>query len=174
MPRILVVYFSRTGHTRTIAKQLAAKLDASVEEIFDPTRRAGFFGYQRSGFQAFFRRLPPIAPSVHNPREYDLVVIGTPVWDMSLSAPVRAYLRRHHAELPRLAFFCTCGGVGGERAFAQMSEECGQQPIATMVLTERELTTSAVPISIARFIAQIRTVMGMHRAGVPATGRRTA
>ena len=165
MPRILVVYFSRTGHTRAIAKQLAAKLGADVEEIFDPTRRTGFFGYQRSGFQAFFHRLPPIAPAVHNPHDYDLVVIGTPVWDMSVSAPVRAYLRRYRVELPRVAFFCTCGAMGGERAFGQMSKECDRHPVATMVLTERELAGPAVPISIARFMVHIRAALtAFHRA----------
>ena len=164
MPRILVVYFSRTGHTRTVARQLADRLGAEVEEINDPTNRSGFFGYQRSGFQAFFRRVPPIAAAVHDPHGYDLVIIGTPIWDMSLSAPVRAYLRRYRAVLPKVAFFSTCGGVGADRAFTQMTKECGQSPVSTMVLTERELTTPAVPIAIARFVGQIRTATANRHA----------
>lgn len=165
MPRILVVYYSRTGHTRTVARQLAERLGADSEEIDDPTNRSGMLGYQWSGFQAFFRRVAPIAPATHDPHTYDLVVVGTPIWDMSLSAPVRAYLRRHRAVLPKVAFFCTCGGAGSARAFAQMSKEGGQQPVATMVLTERELTTSAVSDAIARFMVHIRAALtNLHRA----------
>jgi len=166
MPRMLVVYFSRSGHTRAVAKQIAERLGADLEEIQDPTNRSGIFGYQRSGFQAFFKRVPPIAAAIRNPHDYDLVVVGTPIWDMSLSAPVRAYLRRYRALLPKVAFFCTCGGAGADRAFGQMTKECGQSPIATMALTERELTTPAVPIAIARLIAHIR--------GALPNGRRAA
>ena len=163
MPRTLVVYFSRTGHTRTVARQIAERLGADLEEINDPTNRSGLLGYQWSGFQAFFKRIPDIAPAVHDPRQYDLVVIGTPIWDMSVSAPVRAYLRRYRAVLPKVAFVCTCGGAGSDRAFAQMTKECGQSPVATMVLTERELTTPAVPLAIARFIAHVRAALAQSR-----------
>jgi len=165
MPRTLVVYYSRSGHTRAVAKQVAERLGADVEEINDPTKRTGLFGYQLSGFQAFFRRLPDIAPAVRDPHQYDLVVVGTPIWDMSVSAPVRAYLRRYRAVLPKVAFFCTCGGAGAERAFAQMTKECGQSPVATMVLTEHELTTPAVPLAIARFLVHVRAALsGVRRA----------
>jgi hypothetical protein len=112
------------------------------EEIVDPTHRSGVFGYQRSGFQAFFRRLAPIAPPAHDPCAYDLVVVGTPIWDMSVSSPVRSYLRRYRFALPTVACFCTCGGVGSERAFRQMTEESGREPVARLVVTEHDLGDS--------------------------------
>jgi flavodoxin len=159
MPRILIVYFSRGGNTRSVATRLAANLGADLEEIVDPTYRSGVFGYQRSGFQAFFRRLAPIAPPAHDPGAYDLVVVGTPIWDMSLSSPVRSYLRRHRSGLRTVAFFCTCGGVGSERVFRQMTEESGREPVARLVVTEHDLAVPVTPIAIARFAVQIRAVL---------------
>jgi flavodoxin len=159
MPRILVVYFSRGGNTRRVAEHLATDLGADLEEIVDKTSRSGVFGYQRSGFQAFFRRLAPIAPPAHDPDAYDLIVVGTPIWDMSLSSPVRSYLRRHRSVLPTVAFFCTCIGVGSERVFRQMTEESGREPVARLVLTEHDLAVPATPIAIARFAVQIRAVL---------------
>jgi len=159
MKRVLIAYYSRSGNTRKVATHLADDLGADLEEIVDPTCRSGMFGYQRSGFQAFFRRLAPIRPPAHDPGAYDLVVVGTPIWDMSVSSPVRSYLRRHRSALPTVALFCTCGGLGSERVFAQMTEECGREPVARMVLTERDLTMSATPIAIARFAVQIRAVL---------------
>ncbi len=173
MKRILIAYYSRSGTTRSVAARLAADLGADLEEIVDPTSRSGVFGYQRSGFQAFFRRLAPIAPPAHDPGAYDLVVVGTPIWDMSVSSPVRSYLRRHRSALPTVAFFCTCGGLGSERVFDQMTEECGREPVARMVLTERDLALSATPIAIARFAVQIRAVLA-HAPSPEAAPRATA
>ena len=67
MKRILIAYYSRSGNTRRVATRLAVDLGADLEEIVDPTCRSGVFGYQRSGFQALFRRLVPIAPPAHDP-----------------------------------------------------------------------------------------------------------
>jgi menaquinone-dependent protoporphyrinogen IX oxidase len=173
MKRILIAYYSRSGNTRRVAARLAADLGADLEEIVDPTHRSGVFGYQRSGFQAFFRRLAPIAPPAHDPGAYDLVVVGTPIWDMSVSSPVRSYLRRHRSALTTVAFFCTCGGVGSERVFDQMTGECGREPVARMVLTERELAMSATPIAIARFAVQIRAVLA-HAPSPQAAPHATA
>jgi flavodoxin-like protein len=173
MKRILIAYYSRSGNTRRVATRLAADLGADLEGIVDPTYRSGVFGYQRSGFQAFFRRLAPIAPPAHDPGAYDLVVVGTPIWDMSVSSPVRTYLRRHRSALPTVAFFCTCGGLGSERVFDQMTGECGREPVARMVLTERDLATSATPIAIARFAVQIRAVLAHAWSSEPA-GHATA
>ena len=100
-------------------------------------------------------------------------MVGTPIWDMSVSAPVRSYLRRHRSALPTVAFFCTCGGLGSERVFRQMTEECGREPVAKMVLTEREVARPAVPIAIARFTVQLRAVLA-HAGAVSPRNRSMA
>jgi flavodoxin len=167
VPRILVVYYSRSSHTWRVAEKLAADCGADLETIVDPTNRSGVSGYLRSGFQAFFQRLVPIGPSVHNPAAYDLVVIGTPIWDRSVSSPVHSYLQRHRSAFPPVAFFCTCGGMGSVRVFRQMTEQCGREPVATMVLTERELAAPAASTVIAQFARKIRDLVA-PAAAVPA------
>ncbi|MGE5180482.1 MAG: flavodoxin family protein [Acidobacteriota bacterium] len=153
MSRILVVYYSRSGHTKQIAEQLARALAADVEAIADPTDRSGLRGYLRSGFEATTQRVVPIAACTHDPNDYELVVIGTPIWGMSVSAPVRSYLHRYQDRLRKVAFFCTCGGSGGERAFAQMSRACGLSPAATLIVREAELP-HAEP-KIAQLVRQL-------------------
>ncbi len=147
--RILVVYYSRSGHTKQIAQQIAQTLGADIEAIVDPTDRSGLLGYLRSGYQAYRERTVEIGPAVHDPSAYDLVVIGTPIWNMAVSPPVRSYVSRELGRLPAVAFFCTCGGRGGERAFAQMARVCGKGPAATLIVREAELARSAG--AIARF-----------------------
>ena len=152
-PRILVAFYSRTGNTTAIAESIAAALGADLEPIIDHTRRSGPLGYLRSGFDAFFHRPADIGPAVHDPTAYDLVIVGTPIWNVSLSSPVRSYLRGHRKAMPAVAFFCTCGGMGIERVFAQMAKVCGKQPAATLAVRESEMRSAST--AIARFAAEI-------------------
>jgi hypothetical protein len=156
MSRILVVYYSRTGHTRQVASEIAAALGADLEEIVDPTPRSGLFGYLRCGREAYFRRLAPIVKGLHDPAHYDIVVIGTPIWNASLSSPVRSYVRRHRTALRHVAFFLTCGGFAIERVFLQMAEECGRSPAARLAVRERDFGTPAASNEIGRLVRDVR------------------
>ncbi len=162
MSRILVAYYSRTGTVREVARRLATALGADIEEIADPTPRAGVLGFMRSGFEARRRRIPAIAPSDRNPADYDLVVIGTPVWAMSVSSPVRAYLQRHRSDLRATALFCTCRGMGGRQVLAQMQELSGLEPAARMVLREDDIGTVTANLGIDRFATEIAAAARPH------------
>jgi flavodoxin len=159
--KILVVYFSRTGHTRTLARQIAAALRADLDEIQDDSNRRGILGYLRSGSEAWFGRRANIWPPGQPPQAYDLVLIGTPVWRASVCSPVRTYLADHAAELKQVAFFATMGQFGGERALRQMQAACGKEPLATLALTERQLAGSGVVAAVAAFAGQL----GRYGAG---------
>lgn len=167
-PNSLVVYFSRTGNTKQIAEQIAAALGAELDPIIERTSRAGVIGYLRSGYQAFARRLVEIDTRL-DPGAYDLVVIGTPIWDASLSSPVRSYLRHHRAALREVAFFCTCGGMGSDRVFAQMRAESGKAPRGTLVVREGDLRRSSD--AVARFVAKLGARPPAPEAPPPAAAR---
>ena len=158
-PRVLIVYYSRSGNTRQIGRELGGLLHADIDEIVDFDRRSGVLGYLRSGRQAFWRRIVPVKPSPYRPEECDLIVVGTPIWNVSVSAPVRSYLRSHRREIKAVAFFCTCGGVGMERTFQQMSEECGQVPVARLVVFERLIGSEIVRRQMVEFAEQVQLTL---------------
>jgi len=153
--KTLVVYFSRTGHTRLLAQQLAAALQADLDEIRDDTNRRGILGYLRSGSEAWFGRRARLRPPGRPPQDYELVLIGTPVWRMSVSSPVRTYLADHAAELKQVAFFATMGQFGAERAFGQMQAACGRAPLATLALRERQLAGAGAAEAVAAFAGRL-------------------
>jgi len=138
-PRTLLVYYSRTGTTRAVAKLISATLGCDTEEIVDTKNRMGIVGYLRAGFDAFFRRPTLLKPTRYKPADYDLIIVGTPIWNASLSAPVRTYLTAHKGQLRKVAFFCTYGGSGSRRVFRQMAETCGLEPIDILDVREREV-----------------------------------
>jgi len=138
MARTLVVCFSRTGHTRWIAERLAQRLDADLDVITEKTSRRGLRGYLRSGYEATFEREAPIDAGVFDPARYDLVVIGTPVWNASVSSPVRTYLQRHRHAFKAVAFFLSFGGRGEAKVFRQMHQAAGRSPLGTLAIRDAE------------------------------------
>lgn len=137
--KVLVVYYSRTGHTRRLAERLARELRGSAMPITEPRSRLGFLGYQRSLFEAVAGRDATIDPPRRDPRDYDLVLIGTPVWGWSLSSPVRAFARQWGRKLKQVGFFCTMGSGGDRGAFDELRRLIGHAPLAELALTDREL-----------------------------------
>jgi flavodoxin len=151
MPKVLVAYFSLTGHTREIAQAVAMACHADIEAIREVRQRGGFLGYMRSGYEATRKRTAAIHPAEKDPGGYDLVVLGTPVWSWNLSSPMRAYLAEHGPTLKTVAFFCTEGGSGGERIFRQMAGLCGKTPVATLIVTEPEIKKTRYADKVAAF-----------------------
>jgi flavodoxin len=137
--RTLLVYFSRTGYTRKIAEEIAGRCGADLEAIEDVRARTGIIGYLRSAREAY-KKLPiEIRPAVKNPADYDLVILGTPVWASNVSSPMRTYLTSHGRELKQVAVYCTQRGSGAEKVLSDMAELCGRKPVASLVLNDGEI-----------------------------------
>jgi flavodoxin len=137
--KTLVVYYSRTGVTREVALLLAGELSADVEEIFVGRDYSGVLGYIIAGREAGLKKTPPIGPSKLDPADYDLVVIGTPVWAFTMASPVRTYLKEHAAAIKQVAFFATLGGNGDKRTFKHLCALCGKAPLATLTLLDKDV-----------------------------------
>ena len=155
--KILVVYYSRTGTTKKIGDFLAEKLGAEVEEIRDTVNRNGVKGYLISGRDAMKKRLTKLEPATLNPAEYDLVIIGTPIWGWNVSTPVRTYITEQKDNFKKVAFFCTMGGSGNEKAFTEMEKIIGQKPIGTFSVLTREVANNNFSEKVEKFINSIQS-----------------
>ncbi len=151
MGKTLVTYFSWTGHTRQVAEAIAAELGADVEEICEARPRSGWIAYFRSAWEVLQNKSVPIKVIEKRPTAYDLVVIGTPVWAGRMSSPVRSYVTQERHNFARIALFCTEGSANGDKALAQIAQLCGKEPVATLVVTERDITSGAYRRKVADF-----------------------
>lgn len=163
--RTLVVHYSRTGNTRRVGRAIAEALGADVEEIRDRTDRSGIPGFLRSALEALLRSFAPIDRPRRDPADYDLVVVGTPVWTGSVSSPVRTWLWLERDRLPAVAFFATVGGGGSERAFGQMREIAGKAPVATLSLSQRDLARGVPRERVADLVRRIAAARRRPRRG---------
>ncbi len=150
--KILIVYYSRTGATKKVAETLKRELNADIEEVQDIKNRMGFLGYLFAGRDATFGSLTDIKEVTKNPTEYDIVIVGTPIWAWNVTPAVRTYLTKFKGQFKKIAFFCTEGGSGGARAFLEMEKICGLKPQVTLELTTREIIKNKYLEKVKNFI----------------------
>jgi len=158
MKKILIVYYSRTGMTKKIAESLGGRLGADLEEIISVKNRSGVLGYLLSGKEAARKEAAQIQPAFRNAADYDLVIIGTPVWGWNISSPMRAYLQQNIGKLRKLALFCTMGGSGDKQSFEEMEKICGLKSAAQISFLTKEVQAGAGQEKLDKFIGDMSGV----------------
>jgi flavodoxin len=106
----LVVYYTRTGNARFVAETVAAEIGADVEEVVDLKKRSGPLGYLSGGSDARRGKETDIAPTKKSPADYDLIIIGTPVWAARPTPAITTYLKKNDLSEKKVAVFFTQGG----------------------------------------------------------------
>ncbi|MBO3833165.1 MAG: hypothetical protein FGF51_07290 [Candidatus Brockarchaeota archaeon] len=150
----LVVYYSRTGTTRRVAQAIAEVLKCDVEEIRDLKNRAGVLGWLSSGMDATLKRLTKIEKPEKPPELYELVIIGTSVWNSTVSTPIRTYIVEYRDRFKQVAFFCTQYGSKSD-VLKEMEALCGRKPVATLMLRRRQVETGEYSDLVKQFCANI-------------------
>ena len=152
--RTLIVYYSRTGVTATIAKALASSLGADMREIRCDRYASGILRYLLAGYDSVRGSLPEIVMPDFTADHYDLVLIGTPVWTSHPALPIRAFLD-NKPELPaRVAVFLTHGGHSPQKT-------CIEELAAMLpVPIEASLTFNSAQVSAGKFAYDVRYFAG--------------
>jgi len=135
----LVVYYSRTGTTKKVAQALCNFLGSDIEEIAPMRKYSGLFGFFRAGYEATRKKLPNIHEVKNNPSQYDVVILGTPVWGSTLASPLRTYVSKYAEDFKKVSFFLTKGGEGQTRTFAELEGLCGKEPAAILELRKQDV-----------------------------------
>jgi flavodoxin len=151
----LVIFYSRKGTTKKIGEIIAEEIKAEYEEIIDTKKRKGIIGFLISGKDATFKKLAKIKEIQKNPELYDLIILGTPIWNRRMTPAIRTYITEQKHKIRHVAFFCTEGGKGGQRAFKGMANLCEKTPISTLELTKNDIKESLHLDKILKFIEEI-------------------
>jgi flavodoxin len=120
----LIVYYSLEGNTRFIARLIAETVGADLLELkpkedISPT---GFSRFLKGGGQVIKNVQPELLPFDKRPEDYDMIVIGTPVWAWSYAPALATFFSTISLKGKRIALFC-CSGGGKGRTLAKMKEK---------------------------------------------------
>ncbi|GEN94479.1 flavodoxin family protein [Pediococcus ethanolidurans] len=127
----LIIYFSRSGSTELLASKIAKETNADILEIIVKNPYAG--NYQKTLSRANSEResqnYPKIDMNVPDLSQYQTVYLGYPIWAMTLSHPMTAFLTEYGNQLSdkKIAPFMTEGGYGQGDSVDRIKEILRQQ-----------------------------------------------
>ena len=109
--KILVVYFSATGTTETLAQYAAEILDADLyeiipEKLYTESDLAYYTDGRADQEQNDPSARPAISGSVNNMQEYEKVVIGYPIWHGQAPRIISTFLESYDFSGKTIIPFC--------------------------------------------------------------------
>lgn len=124
MIKSLVIYYSFEGNTRLMAESMAQALDADLLPLVPEKEMEskGFSKYLWGGGQVMMKRKPALIPFQVNPLDYDLILIGTPVWAWTFSPPVATLFQKIDFTNKHIALF-TCHGGQNAKTFQHLKKQ---------------------------------------------------
>ena len=113
-PKVLVLYYSQTQTTKTVAEAIANSLGADIEAILPVVPYDGDFNatIARSQKEAAEGVVCEIKPLSVNVKDYDVIFLGYPIWFGTYAPPVAGLLATVDLTGKKIVPFCTFGSGG--------------------------------------------------------------
>lgn len=136
--KMLVVYYSHSGNTREMAKQIQTLTGADIFEIQPvkayPQAYNTLTDQAKKEINSGYK--PELKSKVENFERYDVIFVGSPCWWSTYAPPVATFLSSYNFDNKTIVPFMTHGGSGMGHAEADIRKLC---PKATLL--------QALPIS---------------------------
>jgi len=137
--KTLVVYYSRTNTTKKVAEDIQNSLHSDIEEIKEEKDYSGAIGFAKGALDSVRKKESEIKPMKHNPEDYDVVIIGTPVWASTMASPVYTYLNQNKKKFKNVSFFCTTGSSGYDSTISNMEKITSKKGLANFHMTKKDI-----------------------------------
>lgn len=134
----IVVYFSYTGNTRILAKQIQKMTGADIFElqpavpyskdydtVVDQGKKEVDEGYK-----------PKLKQQVPNLAQYDVVFVGTPIWWYTISPVTASFLASPELAGKTIIPFCTHGGYGGGHSLEDIKKIAVKSKVSDELVLE--------------------------------------
>lgn len=116
--KVLVVYFSATGTTKSTANKIKKATGGKLYQIKAAKRYTNAdLNYNNDNCRANKEQndessRPQIKGRVKNIRQYDVIFIGYPIWHGKEPMIIRTFLESYDLKGKKIVPFCTSGGSG--------------------------------------------------------------
>ena len=126
----LVVYFSATGNTKSLAEKIAEESDSDIFEIVpEEPYTSDDLNYSNSDCRANKEQhdenaRPAISGKIENIENYDTVFIGYPIWWGTMPKIINTFLESYDLSGKTIMPFCTSGGSGISSSVSDIRNTC--------------------------------------------------
>jgi len=171
MSKVLVVVYSLTGTSRSVAQLLCSQQGWEMAEIREesPRTAGGALGIARCIFESLLRLRPAIRYSGPPPAGFDAVVLVSPIWALQLAGPMRSFVATHHDKLPALAVVSVMGGSGAPNAVAEIARIAHCAPILSTQFTAREVVDGSFASRLQAFGTSVGSATAPQEVVRPTT-----
>lgn len=130
MSKVLVAYFSASGVTAGLAKNLASAVGADLHEIKPekPYTKADLNWNDKNSRSTVemndksFR--PAVANKVENMAQYDAIFVGFPIWWYIAPTIINTFLEQYDLTGKKIIPFATSGGSGMGNTNEELAPSC--------------------------------------------------
>ena len=121
---VLILYYSQTGATASVANQLKSFMEADIEEIICENPYSGDFEttIERCKKEREKGEIPAIKPIKSNVQKYDIIFLGYPIWFGTYAPPIASLIENAHFEGKMIVPFCTFGSGGLESSVEELED----------------------------------------------------
>lgn len=112
--RIAVVYFTKTGNTKSLAEAVRHMPGAALFRVETVEPYPESYGSATEIVKDELQRgvIRPIRPLAFNPDDYDVVVLATPTWRHHAAMPLQTWIRSVDLSAKKILTANTHGGGG--------------------------------------------------------------
>ncbi len=131
--KVKIVYFSLDGNTKLVVYTIARALNADVTEL-KPVKPYYSEGTKKYiwGVKSVIFKEKPILQEYNKSNDYDLIIIGTPVWAGTFAPPIRTYLTENDLSGKNIGFFACYMRKFDGKCFDDLKE---MQPNSNIIST---------------------------------------
>lgn len=160
--RSLVLYYSQTGATETVALEIQKMLGADIEAIKLENPYSGTYGetIERVGKERAVGELPAILPLESDLSKYDVIYLGYPIWYGTYAMPVSALVKEYDFAGKKIVTFCTFGSGGLEPAISDLKKALPDAEIAENGFGIRNARMNSMTKELNRFMIENKYVEG--------------
>ena len=151
----LVVYFSRSGNTRSVAERIAERTGANVFEIKTvqnyPENYNDLLDFARNEQRRDAR--PELSSRVGNMNRYDIIFLGYPNWWGDMPMPIYSFLDEYDLSGKSIMPFVTSGGSGFSRTIRAIEDaEPGATVLEGLSIRDRNVNDRSTDRAIEEWI----------------------
>ena len=112
--KTLVLYYSESGTTKTVAEEFQKQLNADIESIECVKPYTGNFQetIQRGQKEAQSGEWPELKPLKKKISDYDVIFLGYPIWFGTYANPIGTLVKNNDFAGKTIVPFCTFGSGG--------------------------------------------------------------